>query len=106
MPPGKTGAEPPRAGKGDLLRQLTPDDEKIHQRCVRTTMTGRTGKVYRWKNPKTGNSGEITPTAKPQRVAGRACRDFRETVTMRDGRSETISGRRCQNPDGSWDFVG
>jgi hypothetical protein len=106
--PGTTTAKPPGepAKRGELLRQLTPDDEKIHDKCVRTTMRGPAGKVFRWKNPKTGNRGEITPTGKAERVAGRACRDFRETVTLRDGRSETITGRRCQNPDGSWDFVG
>ncbi len=90
-----------------LRRALTPEDLTINRNCINKTLTeAPTGKTWDWKNPKSGNHGTVTPTTNPERVAGRMCRSFRETITLKNGRSQTINGRACQNRDGSWDMIG
>ncbi|MGH7005428.1 MAG: RT0821/Lpp0805 family surface protein, partial [Alphaproteobacteria bacterium] len=60
-----------------------------------------------WANPQSGNRGTVTPTS-PVYAGndGRQCRNFSETITLKDGRTENVNGRRCKNADGSWEFVG
>jgi surface antigen len=36
---------------------------------------------------------------------GRVCRNFDETVTLKDGRTEKISARACRSRDGSWSIA-
>ncbi len=36
---------------------------------------------------------------------GQVCRTFTETITLANGRTETINGKRCQGADGSWSFA-
>lgn len=90
----------------NLKRMLTAEDRAINGKCIAKTMNeAPTGAVWKWNNPKTGNGGAVTPTAKTARHAGQLCRDFKETITLKDGRSETVSGRACKNADGSWNVV-
>ncbi|MGE0735596.1 MAG: RT0821/Lpp0805 family surface protein [Alphaproteobacteria bacterium] len=67
---------------------------------------GNVGQPYQWRNPDSGNYGQVTPVSQPYQTSGRTCRDFTETVTLADGSTDTVKGRRCRNPDGSWEFVG
>lgn len=60
------------------------------------------GTTWSWKKPKIGNSGTVTPTSKAERAANDMCRSFTETITLRDGRTETINGNAYNNPNGSW----
>ena len=65
------------------------------------------GQPQTWSNPQSGNRGTVTPTSQAYRGGdGRQCRNFSETITLKDGKSETVNGRRCKNADGSWEFVG
>lgn len=65
------------------------------------------GQPATWQNPQSGNRGTVTPTSQAYRGGdGRQCRNFSETITLKDGKTETINGRRCKNADGSWEFVG
>ncbi len=90
-----------------LASALDPSDAELLRYCERETMKAPTGKAWAWRNPKTGNSGTMTATTPLTRVAGGPqCRSFSETITLKDGRSETIRGRRCQHADGSWEIVG
>jgi surface antigen len=83
------------------------DQAYMAQTQQRAMDSGPVGQPQTWQNPESGNSGRITPTSTAyQGPQGRPCRNFTETVMLKDGRSETVSGRRCQNPDGSWEFVG
>ena len=89
-------------GGGDVSRALTPEDQEIHKKCINKMMTeGPKGTTGKWHNPKTGNGGTVTPTSgKPH--ASLTCRTFTETITLKDGRTETINGRACRKADGSW----
>ena len=97
----------PRAPKGGGLKgHLTAEDRAINDKCVAKTLSeAPTGKTWKWNNPKSGNSGTVTPTAKAMRHGNQVCRTFNETITLKDGRSETISARACKNRDGSWSIA-
>lgn len=86
------------------------DREMAHLNAHRAMRHGRTGHSRAWRNPRTGNGGIVTPTSPPYRAKrgpakGRVCRNFTETVTLADGRSETVSGRRCRTHSGAWGVV-
>lgn len=89
-------------------RQLDKADRAYaEQNADRAMENSPTGTTSSWRNENSGNSGSVTPTSAPYRdQQQRVCRDFTETVTLADGKSETVKGRRCQKPDGSWEFVG
>jgi len=89
-------------------KALDERDRRMAERNAANSMTyGETGTTSTWNNPNTGNQGEVTPTSGKYRGnQGRVCRDFQEKVTLANGKSETITGTRCQKPDGSWEFIG
>ena len=66
----------------------------------RALETGRTGTATTWRNPNTGHYGTVVP-GKPYMVASAHCRTYSHTIYI-DGRAETLSGRACRKPDGSW----
>lgn len=99
--PGAPRSSGPR--NGGLKAEFTPSDREMNRRCINKTLDeAPAGKTWSWNNPKTGNGGTVTPTSPRPRAAGEACRNFTETVTLKDGRTETISGRACRRRDGSW----
>lgn len=99
--PGKAPGTAPRTT--GLKAQLTPADREMNRKCINKTLNeAPTGKTWSWKNPKTGNGGTVTPTSPRTRDGAEVCRNFNETVTLKDGRSEQINGRACKKPDGSW----
>lgn len=69
----------------------------------RALETGRTGTVTPWRNPNTGHYGNVVPGA-PYKQNALDCRSYTHTIYI-DGRPETISGRACRNPDGTWSRV-
>jgi len=100
---GPDAPDPKKPKGGGLKGQLTAEDRAINGKCIAKTMNeAPTGATWKWNNPKSGNSGSVTPTANATRHAGQTCRAFSETITLKDGRSETITGRACKNKDGSW----
>ncbi len=102
--PDKAPGGTPRAG--GIKAELSPGDREMNRACIDKTLSeAPTGKTWSWKNPKTGNGGTVTPTSPPSREAGSVCRSFNETVTLKNGRSETISGRACRKRDGSWSIA-
>lgn len=74
--------------------------ERASQRAFETTPTGQ---ATSWRNPDSGNYGEITPVRTYQ-SDGRDCRDFTHTIYV-DGRSETARGTACRQSDGTWRVV-
>jgi surface antigen len=100
------GRSRPRPRTGGLKAELTPGDRAINRKCINKTLNeAPTGKPYTWRNPETGNGGTVTPTSKPQRHNGEVCRSFKETITLKDGRTETINSRACKQADGSWSIA-
>lgn len=56
-----------------------------------------------WRNPETGGAYRLTPTNAYQ-VQDGYCREYTSTATV-GGRSQTIYGTACRQPDGSWRIV-
>lgn len=69
----------------------------------RALETGRTGTATPWRNPNTGRYGTVVP-GKPYMANALHCRTYTHTIYI-DGRPETITGRACRNPDGTWNKV-
>ncbi|HET6522329.1 MAG TPA: RT0821/Lpp0805 family surface protein [Geminicoccaceae bacterium] len=65
--------------------------------------SNRTGQPSSWRNPDSGAYGTVTPTRTYQ-TAGRDCREFRHEIFV-DGRTETVYGTACREPDGTWRTV-
>ncbi len=57
-----------------------------------------------WNNPKTGNSGRVTPVRDGRRQTGEYCREFQSEINV-GGQREKGYGTACQQPDGSWKIV-
>ena len=106
--PEKTPGAPgtPKPGASGLKAQFTPGDIEMNRKCINKTLSeAPAGKTWSWKNPKSGNGGTVTPTSALKREAGETCRTFNETVTLKDGRTETIAARACKKADGSWQLT-
>lgn len=57
-----------------------------------------------WRNPDSGNRGEITPIETYQTSAGQYCREYRQTVWI-GGEKQEAYGTACRQPDGSWKII-
>lgn len=69
----------------------------------RALETGRSGIATSWRNPNSGHYGTVVPGT-PYRAAGAHCRTYAHTIYI-DGRPETLNGRACRKPDGTWSKV-
>ena len=74
-----------------LLRQT-------QQKALETTPSGT---ASAWRNPDSGNSGEVTPRRTYQDTSGTYCREFQQTITA-GGDTESAHGTACRQPDGTW----
>lgn len=61
---------------------------------------GRVGSPVVWRNPDSGNYGEVLPTRTYQNNSLQ-CREYSHTIYI-DGRPETARGTACRQPDGTW----
>lgn len=66
----------------------------------RALETGGAGAATPWRNPKSGNYGTVIP-GQPYKSAGVDCRTYTHTIYI-NGRPETITGKACRKPDGTW----
>jgi len=64
----------------------------------------RSGTTSTWRNPDSGNSGDVTPVKTYQTASGQYCREYQQTVVI-NGKSQRAYGRACREPDGSWRIV-
>ena len=62
---------------------------------------GKSGSSTTWKNPDSGNSGEIVPQPAYQRADGSYCREFQQTI-MVGAELQAAYGTACRQPDGTW----
>ncbi len=58
------------------------------------------GDRHEWRNERTGRYGYVVPR-REYRYHEMRCREFEQTIFI-DGRPETMVGKACRNPDGSW----
>lgn len=63
--------------------------------------TAPSGTRATWRNPDSGNSGNIIPQPAYQRADGGYCREFQQEVTV-GGQTEHAYGQACRQPDGQW----
>jgi surface antigen len=57
----------------------------------------------RWRNEENGHYGYIKPR-RSYRYSGMKCREYEQTVYIK-GRPETMVGKACKQPDGTWKAV-
>ena len=58
-----------------------------------------------WRNPNSGASGTIRPTATTMSATGTPCREFVQTIYV-GGQAKEGYGRACRQADGSWKIQG
>ena len=64
----------------------------------------RTNTSTTWRNPDSGNSGNITPVETYQTREGQYCREYIQTVII-GGEKQQAYGTACRQPDGNWKIV-
>lgn len=80
------------------------DRQRAYAAQVEALESAPSGPAVRWRNPDSGRSGSIVPGPIVQQ-GGMQCRQYTHTVDI-DGRSQTVRGTACRNPDGTWKSVG
>jgi surface antigen len=87
---------------GAIGNHLDQRDKELAARNAQNTFeNAKTGQTSTWKNPDSGNSGEITPTKTYQNASGQYCREYQQTITV-GGEKQQGYGTACRQPDGSW----
>lgn len=79
-------------------------DETDRLKTAHALETVRTGVPSRWRNPDTGNEYTVVPTRTYESAQG-PCRDYTVDAVI-GGRTETVHGNACRQPDGTWRTAG
>ncbi len=85
---------------GNIGARMDQQDRMYSQQTLESNADNR---PRSWTNPNTGNSYTVTPTNTYETASG-PCREY-TTEAMIGGNPETIHGRACRQPDGSWQSV-
>jgi surface antigen len=87
---------------GNMLDQR---DQRLAMQASQQALESMpTGQAAAWRNPDTGNYGQVTPQRTYQAPNGRYCREFTQEITI-GGKKETSYGTACRQPDGAWQVV-
>ncbi len=90
------------AGLRHVFPPLTPEDIEIINHTARDKMQGQPqGTVLEWENPKSRQSGSVTLLRVFERE-GRACRELRHHIKVRQGVPWEVDVTICQDEDGEW----
>jgi len=57
-----------------------------------------------WRNPDSGNGGQITPVETYKAKSGAYCREYQQTIWV-GGKEQQAYGTACRQPDGSWEII-
>ncbi len=87
---------------GSVGKSMDDIDRMKMNQALETT---RTNQTVSWKNPDSGNSYAVTPTALSTNAQGLPCRDYTTTVLI-GGKRQQMYGRACRMADGSWQDSG
>jgi surface antigen len=85
-------------------RQLDEDDRQRMRAAEMRAYSSPINEPIVWNNPRTGNSGTITPVRDGRSSRGAYCREFQSEIIV-GGRRENAHGTACREPDGSWRIV-
>jgi|GEM_PF-214396 surface antigen len=93
-------------------KRLDERDREMARDANERAMEAPIGDIVSWSNPDTGNSGTVIPIRDTQLISSAggtggaktktACREFQQTVTTTDGKTEMAVGMACRNKDGTW----
>lgn len=86
---------------GSMGRSMDELDRIKAQQALENT---RTGSTTSWHNPDTGANYSVTPTRTYETAGATPCREYATTATI-EGRTETVYGTACREPDGRWHTV-
>ncbi|MFT4080246.1 RT0821/Lpp0805 family surface protein [Rhodomicrobium lacus] len=76
------------------------DDEDRRRAYEAQYAAFNSGQRTEWRNPNNGRYGYVTPR-RAYTYQNYQCREFEQTIYI-DGRPETMVGKACQQPDGTW----
>jgi surface antigen len=79
--------------------------DEADQTCLTQSLEhAEDGQEIVWNNPDNGARYQVTPTNTMQVAENRYCREYTSTATI-GGKTETVYGNACRQPDGSWRLV-
>ncbi len=88
-----------------LYRAMTREDRLIADRTVRKALDNAlSDTTFRWQNPRSGNSGTVTPLGTYTSGNGIFCRIYRENLTIAT-RTEIYRDQACRDQQGIWRTV-
>lgn len=88
-----------------LTRNLNCEDQSYAYNTYYSGFnSGRTNVPYQWRNPNSGNYGEVRVDNYFNDPGGFRCANFNQQIFIH-GRPQAASGRACQQPDGTWAIV-
>jgi surface antigen len=76
------------------------DDEDRRRAAEAQYAAFERGERSEWRNPNNGRYGYVTPR-RVYTYQSMTCREFEQTVYI-NGRPETMVGKACRQPDGTW----
>lgn len=86
------------AAIGGAVGQSMDDTDRL--KAAQSLENVRTGVPSAWRNPDSGVEYEFTPTRTYETREG-PCREYTLDANI-GGRTETVYGTACRQPDGSW----
>lgn len=88
-----------------LTRDLNCEDQSYaYNTYYNGFNSGRTNVPYQWRNPTSGNYGEVRVDNYFNDPSGFRCANFNQQVYV-NRRNRTSNGHACQQPDGTWTVV-
>ncbi|HEX5378556.1 MAG TPA: RcnB family protein [Phenylobacterium sp.] len=88
-----------------LTKNLDCDDRSYAYKAYYDGFNSdRVGSRYQWRNPDNNHRGEVRIRNYYNDPRGFRCSNFTQVTTIQ-GRSQTIQGRACRQPDGTWAVV-
>jgi surface antigen len=89
----------------DIGRSLDKADQIAMQQNAQYALEhAPTNTSTPWRNPDSGNSGQITPIETYQSSSGDYCREYQQTVWV-GGQEQQAYGTACRQPDGTWKII-
>ncbi len=88
----------------EIGKSLDKADMAYAQQAESKAYGAPIGQTISWNNPESGNYGTITPVRDGRNTDGRYCREYKQAVYI-DGQAQSVTGRACQNRDGTWASV-